>query len=103
MSNISSSILEKFAGLYCIGAPLWIIIRESIEHTTVCSMNVHGMFNIRKIVKNGRGSYYINIPKDIFKELRWRERQKLIVEKKGKTLIIRDWPAPRDRGRKKKK
>jgi hypothetical protein len=30
--------------------------------------------NIRRIIKNGRGSYYINIPKEIMKELRWKER-----------------------------
>jgi len=47
--------------------------------------------NVRKIVKNGRGSYYINIPKEVFKSLRWKERQRVVVEKKGRTLIIRDW------------
>ncbi len=46
---------------------------------------------IRKIVKNGRNSYYINIPKELMKELRWRERQKLIVRKSGKKIIVEDW------------
>ena len=46
---------------------------------------------VRKIVKNGRGSYYINIPKEIMQELRWKERQKLTVRKVGKRLIIEDW------------
>jgi len=47
--------------------------------------------DIRKIVKNGRGSYYINIPIDILRELGWKERQKLVVKKRGKGLVIVDW------------
>ena len=46
---------------------------------------------VRKIVKNGRGSYYINIPKEYMRELDWQERQKLTIEKKGKEIIIKDW------------
>jgi len=46
---------------------------------------------IRKIVKNGRGSYYINIPKEIMKELRWREKQKLTVRKSGDKVVVEDW------------
>jgi hypothetical protein len=38
-------------------------------------MNVHDHNmqekNTRKIIKNGRESYYINIPKDLMKELKW--------------------------------
>ena len=47
--------------------------------------------NVRKIVKNGRGSYYINIPKEVFKSLRWKERQKVVVKKVGKKIVIEDW------------
>jgi len=47
--------------------------------------------NIRKIVKNGRGSYYINIPIDLLRELKWKERQKLVVKKRGKGIEIVDW------------
>ena len=62
-------------------------------------MNVPGTFqersrknmNIRHIVKNGRGSYYINIPKEMIKELKWKERQKVEVDNKGNTVIITDW------------
>jgi len=47
--------------------------------------------NVRKIVKNGRGSYYVNIPKEVFKDLRWKERQKVVVKKVGKKIVIEDW------------
>jgi len=46
---------------------------------------------IRKIVKNGRDSYYINIPKELTKELGWKEKQKLVVRRSGKKIIIEDW------------
>jgi len=45
---------------------------------------------IRKITKNGN-SYSVSIPIEILKELKWREKQKVIVKKRGKSLIISDW------------
>lgn len=45
----------------------------------------------RKIVKNGRGSYYINIPKETMKGLKWKERQKIVVRRLGKKIILQDW------------
>jgi antitoxin component of MazEF toxin-antitoxin module len=46
---------------------------------------------IRKIVKNGRGSYYVNIPKEMVKELSWRGKQKITVRRSGSKLIVEDW------------
>jgi len=45
----------------------------------------------RKIVKNGRGSYYINIPKELVTELKLKERQKLTIRKVSERLIVEDW------------
>ncbi|MCK5285869.1 MAG: hypothetical protein KAJ58_01430 [Candidatus Pacebacteria bacterium] len=47
--------------------------------------------DIRKIVKNGAGTYSISIPKDLMKELRFKERQKVVVKKHGKGILIEDW------------
>ena len=48
--------------------------------------------NIRKLVKNGRDSYYICIPKEIIKKYGWRERQKLVIKDNGREkLEITDW------------
>ncbi len=47
--------------------------------------------HIRKIVKNGRNSYYINIPKELIRELSWRERQKLTIRRSGKRIVVEDW------------
>jgi len=46
---------------------------------------------VRKIIKNGRGSYYVNIPKELMPELSWKERQKVAVRRYGNCLIIEDW------------
>ena len=47
--------------------------------------------NIRKITKSGGGSYYVTIPIELMREVRWKERQKVIVKKRGKGLSIIDW------------
>ncbi len=46
---------------------------------------------IRKLTKTGEYTYYVTIPKSYISDLGWRERQRLIVKKVGKRLIIKDW------------
>lgn len=48
--------------------------------------------NIRKLsrVANGQ-SFSITLPIEYVRKLRWKERQKLKVELKGRHLIIKDW------------
>tara|TARA_B100000745_G_scaffold64494_1_gene38052 strand:+ start:1198 stop:1365 length:168 start_codon:yes stop_codon:yes gene_type:complete len=48
---------------------------------------------LRKLTKTGEYSYTINIPKEIIKKLKWRERQKLdiIFDDKKKEFKVRDW------------
>jgi antitoxin component of MazEF toxin-antitoxin module len=47
--------------------------------------------NIRKIMRLGKASLAITIPKDFLLELGWREAQKVVVKKRGKTIVIEDW------------
>ena len=47
--------------------------------------------HIRKLTKTGGHSIGLTIPIDIVRKLKWRERQKVTVEQKGKSLVIRDW------------
>ncbi len=55
---------------------------------------------IRKIVKNGAGTYYISIPKEMIKKLKMKERQKVTVRTSGKKIIIEDWePVDRKGGK----
>jgi len=47
--------------------------------------------NIRKLIKLGGHSLGLTLPIDIVKSLGWRERQKLVVKKSGRKLIVKDW------------
>ena len=46
--------------------------------------------NIRKIKKSG-DSYAVTIPITLVRELGWKEKQKVVVEKRGSGLVIKDW------------
>jgi len=45
---------------------------------------------IRKIQKV-RYSYYLILPKEIIRNLDWKEKQKVVIKKSGKRIIIQDW------------
>lgn len=47
--------------------------------------------SIRKLTKLGGHSLGVTIPIDLVRELKWRERQKVVVTKRGKKLTIEDW------------
>ena len=46
--------------------------------------------NVRNIQKSRR-SYYVTLPIQIVRDFGWKERQKVVVEKRGKEIIIKDW------------
>jgi bifunctional DNA-binding transcriptional regulator/antitoxin component of YhaV-PrlF toxin-antitoxin module len=46
---------------------------------------------IRKLTRTGKGSMCVTIPIEDLRELGWREKQKVIVKKVGKKLVITDW------------
>ncbi|MFH1346640.1 MAG: hypothetical protein ABIH10_00090 [Spirochaetota bacterium] len=47
--------------------------------------------NIRNIQRSS-GSYHISIPIGLMRELKWKERQKVVVKKFGKAkIVISDW------------
>ena len=57
--------------------------------------------NIRKITKVGGGrSYGLTIPMEMIKDLKWRERQKVTVTRRGKKITIKDW-VPKSKRKKK--
>ena len=47
--------------------------------------------NIRKLLKSNNGSYRLTVPIEMVKELGWKEKQKVVFEKKGDSLKIKDW------------
>ena len=46
--------------------------------------------NVRKIIKLNQ-SYATTLPIGIIRELKWQEGQKLVVEKRGEGIFIKDW------------
>jgi bifunctional DNA-binding transcriptional regulator/antitoxin component of YhaV-PrlF toxin-antitoxin module len=46
----------------------------------------------RKLTKTGGGrSISVTLPIEFLRKLKWRRGQKVVVEQKGKNLIIKDW------------
>ena len=59
--------------------------------------------NIRKLTRTGGGaSISLTLPIEFVRDLKWREHQKVVVRKRGKQLIVEDWPAQSQRTRRKK-
>lgn len=51
-----------------------------------------GEESIRKLTRTGRGkSYSLTLPINYVRKLGWREKQKVVVLQRGKTLLIKDW------------
>ena len=50
-----------------------------------------GEQSIRKLQKVGNGSVSVTLPIELVRGLRWREKQKVTIRRKGKRLIIEDW------------
>jgi len=46
--------------------------------------------NIRKLTRLG-GSLVASIPMEDIETLKWREKQKVVVKRVGKRIIISDW------------
>ena len=46
--------------------------------------------NIRKILRNG-DSYAVTIPIEIMNELKWKEKQKVVVKKVRGGFSVKDW------------
>jgi len=48
--------------------------------------------SVRKLVRLGKSSLAVTLPKDILSELGWKEKQKVIAQKRGGGIFIKDWP-----------
>lgn len=47
--------------------------------------------NTRKITRVGRTSLAVTLPKEMAKELNWKEKQKVVVKKVRGGMLIKDW------------
>lgn len=46
--------------------------------------------NVRKILRVG-DSYAVTIPLELIQELGWKKKQKVVVKKRGKSVVVVDW------------
>lgn len=50
--------------------------------------------SIRKLSKVASGnSYSVTIPIDIVRAMKWKERQRLVITREGRHVVIKDWRA----------
>jgi hypothetical protein len=47
--------------------------------------------NIRNLTRVGKTSISVTIPVEMLKKLKWKERQKVVLNLKGKKITIEDW------------
>ena len=47
--------------------------------------------NIRKLGKSGGKSISVTLPIDIIRELGWKSKQKVVVQRRGGAVVIMDW------------
>ncbi|MFC1700742.1 AbrB/MazE/SpoVT family DNA-binding domain-containing protein [Patescibacteria group bacterium] len=47
--------------------------------------------NIRKLTRIGDKSLGLTVPIEILQKLGWREKQKVVVKKRGEGFIVKDW------------
>ena len=47
--------------------------------------------NIRKLTKMGKASLGLTLPMEVIQELKWKEKQRVVVKKKGTKLVISDF------------
>jgi hypothetical protein len=47
--------------------------------------------NVRKLYKNSGGTVIVSLPIELIRELKWRDGQKVVVNKRGKGIEIVDW------------
>lgn len=46
----------------------------------------------RKLTVTGSaGTYYVTLPKEIVKGLRWKKGQKMVVTREKDSIVIKDW------------
>jgi len=48
--------------------------------------------NIRKLTRTGGGkSISVTLPIEFIREFKWKDKQKVVISKRGDKLVIEDW------------
>jgi len=57
---------------------------------------IDNLSKIRKITVTGRGTYSLTLPKGAVQNLKWRKGQRVVIDRVGQTLVIRDFKPGKD-------
>ena len=69
-----------------------ILMRVLMSYNKRMQKRSLSLTKVRKLSKVASGaSYSVTLPIEFIRHLKWKERQKLIITLKGKTMIIKDW------------
>lgn len=47
--------------------------------------------HVRKITRVGKRSLSVVLPAELMRELNWKEKQKVVIKRRGSTLVVEDW------------
>ena len=47
--------------------------------------------HVRSLMNHASGTYLVSLPVEYIRELKWRGKQKVVVELRGKSIVVTDW------------
>ena len=68
------------------------MINRMITHRIFVCRAVQQPKNIFENIQQSKGTYLVSIPIRVIRELGWKQRQKVIVRRRGSHIEIADWP-----------
>ncbi len=66
-------------------------VKKSVVKAVQIKEKKRSTEEVRKIQRQANGSCTLALPAEMLRDLNWRDKQKLVVKKKGDTLVIMDW------------
>jgi hypothetical protein len=50
---------------------------------------------VRKLQKQANGSTTVALPVELVRAVAWRDKQKVVVQRRGNTLVVKEWKGKR--------
>jgi hypothetical protein len=67
------------------------VINYLFNYTIIMANRSIDERNVRSLMRNKGGTYLLSLPIEFVKKLKWREKQKLTITMKGKSIVVSDW------------
>lgn len=66
-------------------------INSVINYFKIMARRKQSENNIRKLTKSGNGSIGLTLPIEVVRDLGWREKQRVVVKRVRRGILIKDW------------